>query len=1399
MLNKLCKWVSAVIVAGGLVLPDRAVALGGSFPSGFAYLGSCNVELIRSTFPPDSARVYIQRVTGSLFNPVFEQWSVDGKWFNSFGLADTYGDGATVTAATVATCFNTTPDLVTDFSSDGPDGTFATDDYVGFSFTYQNYRYEYAFSGLADTQLILSETSLAPPTDADADLASGSAGEAASIGSTVETSGAAVSLLDFTLSDGGGGDAVPLVVTALDVNVLGTGAASAAQLTWLLNGPDATNVQGTVGGGKITFSGLSVSVDDTASETYVVSAYFNDSTGLTEEQTLSLSIDGDTDVTVASGSTTFGTTTPVTNGSGAAIDVVATRLAFTTQPAGSVSGAALNTQPIVTAQDAAGNTDIDFAGTVTLTEASEGALSGTASVAAVSGVATFSGIIYRATADQQDFGLTAASGALTSATSNTVTSDVVATKLVFATQPAPLSFNGNATMFFTTVPLVHAVDDDGVLDSDYVGQALLSEVNGLGAANFSNETESFAQGVATFTGLGLMYLNNGVTTETFNIVASSGALASAQSAQLTARLAPAVVEVSSSTVDGSYKAGGTVSIQVTFSEAVVVTGTPELLLETGTTDRAATYASGTSGTVLTFNYTVQAGDTAADLDYTATTALSGTIKSAANATDAVLTLPIQGQSGSLGATKALVIDTTAPSGYTVALDQGLINDGNKTAASLTFASAEVGTSYSYTLSSSGGGSPVTGNGTIATATDQITSLDVSGLSDGTLTLSVTLTDNAGNSGSAATDTVSKDATAPSGQSVTFAQSVVNDSNKSGIGFTFAGAEVGTSYSYTISSSGGGTNVTGSGSIATATDQIAGLDLSGLADGTLTLSVTLTDGASNVATDVTTTVTKDVSAPSSPWALTLLASSNSGSLADTLTNDTTPTITGSAEEDSTVEVFIGGTSAGTTPADGSGNWSFTFADGALSSGEKSITATARDAAGNVSSTYLPLVFTIDPDAPSVAITGPTDVVTEAFTTSFIFSETVNDFIVDDITVVNGTKGAFSGSGTTYALVITPELGSTVSVSVAANMAVDDAGNSNEASNTLQVSAGSPASEFSANEDEIRHTVVDAATRSLQSTIATNRRMIRDARERFIAEQSSDDSSIAQSDVPFDVSGSFDVNGVTISSKGTYFGAQSLNNGTRHLMFGDFDVQNDGETGSNTATLTGRVAWEQYVSEKTMLGYFIGGELAQSDISGDFNGEQNRVGVTVGGYAVHEFADQVLLDGFFSLGAGRNNLEITDTVLALESDYITRSAIVGAALSGVIEQDGFELWPELSLNFGRTWIGNVDFTGRAYSLVDDKLSLDAGQVTMSNMMLRPEVRVPLDGLSGANSLRLVTFAPRLMCEQIKAATTEDNCGGGAEVGFSGRSADGLSSVSAKVLADRIGDSTKSSLQLNLEHRF
>ena len=123
--------------------------------------------------------------------------------------------------------------------------------------------------------------------------------------------------------------------------------------------------------------------------------------------------------------------------------------------------------------------------------------------------------------------------------------------------------------------------------------------------------------------------------------------------------APTVSEVSSTTDDGTYTTNDTIAITVTFSGSVTVTGTPQIQLETGETDRQATYSSGSGSATLTFNYVVQAGDTSSHLDYVATDSLTlngGTIKDSYDQ-DADLTLASPGAAGSLGANKNIVIDT----------------------------------------------------------------------------------------------------------------------------------------------------------------------------------------------------------------------------------------------------------------------------------------------------------------------------------------------------------------------------------------------------------------------------------------------------------------------------------------------------------------------------------------------------------------------------------------------------------------------------------------------------------------------------------------------------------------------------------------------------------------------
>lgn len=79
----------------------------------------------------------------------------------------------------------------------------------------------------------------------------------------------------------------------------------------------------------------------------------------------------------------------------------------------------------------------------------------------------------------------------------------------------------------------------------------------------------------------------------------------------------------------------------------------------------------------------------------------------------------------------------------------------------------------------------------------------------------------------------------------------------------------------------------------------------------------------------------------------------------------------------------------------------------------------------------------------------------FTATFSWSETLSDFTSSDITVTNGSKGTFSGSGTTYTLVITPSSNATVTVSVASG-SVTGAYASNDTTSTQIVYSSFPSS-------------------------------------------------------------------------------------------------------------------------------------------------------------------------------------------------------------------------------------------------------------------------------------------------------------------------------------------------------
>uniref|UniRef100_UPI003A96AD04 beta strand repeat-containing protein n=1 Tax=Pseudidiomarina aestuarii TaxID=624146 RepID=UPI003A96AD04 len=170
--------------------------------------------------------------------------------------------------------------------------------------------YLYVNDGQSNTSNVTKLDVTTLSVDSDGNLTAGPS-YSFSLASTVDTVGEAVDVFGFTLSDGGTADGLAMQVSQVVVNVSGTSTdAQRGQMTWRLNGPDAANVVGVYNAGSdtVTFSGLSISVADGANEDYTINAYFNDNSGITDNATAVLSIDGDTDVTTSSSGTRMGTT-----------------------------------------------------------------------------------------------------------------------------------------------------------------------------------------------------------------------------------------------------------------------------------------------------------------------------------------------------------------------------------------------------------------------------------------------------------------------------------------------------------------------------------------------------------------------------------------------------------------------------------------------------------------------------------------------------------------------------------------------------------------------------------------------------------------------------------------------------------------------------------------------------------------------------------------------------------------------------------------------------------------------------------------------------------------------------------------------------------------------------------
>ena len=118
----------------------------------------------------------------------------------------------------------------------------------------------------------------------------------------------------------------------------------------------------------------------------------------------------------------------------------------------------------------------------------------------------------------------------------------------------------------------------------------------------------------------------------------------------------------------------------------------------------------------------------------------------------------------------------------------------------------------------------------------------------------------------------------------------------------------------------------------------------------------------------------------------------------------------------------------------------------------VAGAAQDGAGNATAAAAQLTRTADFTVPTVTLqTSSSEPVGGPFSVTAEFSEDVSDFALDDLILTNALGDNLVGSGKVYSFNVTPTATGTVTILVAEEGVQDRAGNGNEASGQLSVTA------------------------------------------------------------------------------------------------------------------------------------------------------------------------------------------------------------------------------------------------------------------------------------------------------------------------------------------------------------
>ncbi|MFY8297651.1 tandem-95 repeat protein [Pseudoalteromonas sp. SS15] len=557
--------------------------------------------------------------------------------------------------------------------------------------------------------------------------------------------------------------------------------------------------------------------------------------------------------------------------------------------------------------------------------------------------------------------------------------------------------------------------------------------------------------------------------------ASDNGSCSASSGNGSFQFSSSTLQTQASTSPGDYviciqTSDGTASYQESFTITVNddvapnAPSTPDL--DTGSDTGASSTDNITSDTTLTLSGTAESGSTvklysdqvgggatvigsatATGGNWQITTsALASGVSHAISATATDSANNVSSSSAALSVT----IDNTSPTSpstpdLAAASDTGSSSSDNITNDTTPTFTGTGTTGDTITLISSNGGTIA--SGVASSGAWSIT--PTTAINSGTHSVFARASDTAGNTTDSSTISVVVDTTAPTGVSSTIDQSQINADNEAALSFSLSGLESSGSFTYQISDGTSSVSSSSATSITSSTAQVTSIDVTNLSEGTLTLTVLVTDVAGNQSSAFSDTVTKQYNVAPTAVNDTLITNEDTAGTVNVVANDNDPE---NALLASSVTVK-------TSPTKGQisiNNGSVTYTPNANANGSDSFTYTVKDSA-QAESNVATVSITITPvnDLPVAANFAPSineDTPTSALTIRASATDVEDTNPTGNIEVATGPSlGSVAINQTAGTLTYTPNPDVSGSDSLTYTILDSEGGRSNTATISITIAS------------------------------------------------------------------------------------------------------------------------------------------------------------------------------------------------------------------------------------------------------------------------------------------------------------------------------------------------------------